>query len=201
MEIRQHNGFKATIFDSIIKIINFFYVQVSQFEDKLASASLVVLDGNIPVSTIDYVCSISKNHAVPGKALLSNTDSECCRHSFKSVMCISLSFSFAAVWFEPTDADKACKPFLSESWKALSYTSPNLAELCTMNHTLGLPTPTGNVVSNNLKILDRKLQSYLNSNQGIILFQSCPDRLRMYWAVCRLSAAPCWSIYIVWWSL
>ncbi|XP_016306584.1 pseudouridine-metabolizing bifunctional protein C1861.05 isoform X1 [Sinocyclocheilus anshuiensis] len=84
---------------------------VSQFEDQLASASLVVLDGNIPVSTIDYVCHIAKKHAVP-------------------------------VWFEPTDADKACKPFLSESWKALSYTSPNLAELCTMNHTLGLPTPT-----------------------------------------------------------
>ncbi|XP_058623041.1 uncharacterized protein zgc:136858 isoform X3 [Onychostoma macrolepis] len=85
---------------------------VSQFEDHLASASLVVLDGNIPVSTIDYMCCIAKKHAVP-------------------------------VWFEPTDADKACKPFLSESWKSLSYTSPNLAELCTMNHTLGLPTPTG----------------------------------------------------------
>ncbi|KTG33320.1 hypothetical protein cypCar_00001425, partial [Cyprinus carpio] len=53
-----------------------------------------------------------------------------------------MSFSYAAVWFEPTDADKACKPFLSESWKALSYTTPNLAELCTMNHTLDLPTPT-----------------------------------------------------------
>lgn len=91
--MRQQNGFKATIFDSIIKIIIFFYVQVSQFEDKLASASLVVLDGNIPVSTIDYVCSISKNHAVPGKALLSNTDSECCRHSFNQLcayLCLSL---------------------------------------------------------------------------------------------------------------
>ncbi|XP_067292690.1 uncharacterized protein zgc:136858 [Pseudorasbora parva] len=84
---------------------------VSQFEDQLASASLVVLDGNIPVSTVDYVCCIAQKHAVP-------------------------------VWYEPTDADKACKPFLSESWKALSYTSPNLAELCTMNHTLDLPTPT-----------------------------------------------------------
>lgn len=83
---------------------------VSQFEDQLSSASLVVLDGNIPVSTIDYVCRITKKHAVP-------------------------------VWFEPTDADKACKPFLSESWKALAFTSPNLTELCTMNHTLSLPTP------------------------------------------------------------
>lgn len=83
---------------------------VSQFVDQLSSASLIVLDGNIPVSTINYVCRIAKKHAVP-------------------------------VWFEPTDADKACKPFLSESWKALAFTSPNLTELCTMNHTLGLPTP------------------------------------------------------------
>ncbi|KTF83979.1 hypothetical protein cypCar_00018363, partial [Cyprinus carpio] len=92
-------------------VLNYCKHMVSQFEDQLASASLVVLDGNIPLSTIDYVCCIAKKHAVP-------------------------------VWFEPTDADKACKPFLSESWRALSYTSPNLAELCTMNHTLGLPTPT-----------------------------------------------------------
>ncbi|XP_007252903.3 uncharacterized protein zgc:136858 [Astyanax mexicanus] len=83
---------------------------VCQYEEQLSSASLIVLDGNIPVSTINYVCSVAKKHSVP-------------------------------VWYEPTDADKACKPFLSESWKALSYTSPNLAELCTMNRTLHLPTP------------------------------------------------------------
>ncbi|KAK6317835.1 hypothetical protein J4Q44_G00111260 [Coregonus suidteri] len=46
-----------------------------------------------PPSTIDYVCSFAKKHAVP-------------------------------VWYEPTDCDKACKPFLSDSWKALAYTSP-----------------------------------------------------------------------------
>lgn len=40
--------------------------QVSQYEDQLSSASLVVLDGNIPVSTIDYVCSLAKKHSVPG---------------------------------------------------------------------------------------------------------------------------------------
>uniref|UniRef100_A0A3B4E9D4 Carbohydrate kinase PfkB domain-containing protein n=1 Tax=Pygocentrus nattereri TaxID=42514 RepID=A0A3B4E9D4_PYGNA len=86
---------------------------VSQYEEQLRSASLVVLDGNIPVSTIDYVCSLAKKHSVP-------------------------------VWYEPTDADKACKPFLSDSWKALAYTSPNLAELYTMSRTLHLPTPEGN---------------------------------------------------------
>ncbi|XP_071753678.2 uncharacterized protein LOC139910311 [Centroberyx gerrardi] len=83
---------------------------VSQFEQQLSSASLVCLDGNIPVSTIDYVCSIAKKHAIN-------------------------------VWYEPTDSDKACKPFLSEAWKSLSYSSPNLAELRTMNKTLGIPTP------------------------------------------------------------
>ncbi|XP_027128831.1 pseudouridine-metabolizing bifunctional protein C1861.05 [Larimichthys crocea] len=83
---------------------------VSQFEKQLSAATLVCLDGNIPVSTIDYVCSIASRHNIN-------------------------------VWYEPTDPEKACKPFLSDSWKSLSYSSPNLAELCTMNKTLGLPTP------------------------------------------------------------
>lgn len=42
-------------------------VKVSQFEQQLSSASLVCLDGNIPVSTIDYVCSIASKHHVHGK--------------------------------------------------------------------------------------------------------------------------------------
>ncbi|XP_076588822.1 uncharacterized protein LOC143321944 [Chaetodon auriga] len=83
---------------------------VSQFEKQLSSATLVCLDGNIPVSTIDYVCSVASKHNIN-------------------------------VWYEPTDSDKACKPFLSDAWKSLSYSSPNLAELCTMNKTLGFPTP------------------------------------------------------------
>lgn len=83
---------------------------VSQFEQQLSSASLVCLDGNIPVSTIDYVCSVASKHNVN-------------------------------VWYEPTDADKACKPFLSDAWKSLTYSSPNLVELCTMTRTLGIPTP------------------------------------------------------------
>ncbi|XP_035521703.1 pseudouridine-metabolizing bifunctional protein C1861.05 [Morone saxatilis] len=83
---------------------------VSQFEKQLSSATLVCLDGNIPVSTINYVCSIASKHNIN-------------------------------VWYEPTDSEKACKPFLSDAWKSLSYSSPNLAELCTMNKTLGIPTP------------------------------------------------------------
>uniref|UniRef100_A0AAQ5YAD8 Carbohydrate kinase PfkB domain-containing protein n=1 Tax=Amphiprion ocellaris TaxID=80972 RepID=A0AAQ5YAD8_AMPOC len=83
---------------------------VSLFEEQLSSATLVCLDGNIPVSTIDYVCSLAKKHNIN-------------------------------VWYEPTDSEKACKPFLSDAWKSLSYSSPNLAELCTMNATLGITTP------------------------------------------------------------
>uniref|UniRef100_A0A8C9ZPD6 Zgc:136858 n=1 Tax=Sander lucioperca TaxID=283035 RepID=A0A8C9ZPD6_SANLU len=70
---------------------------VSQFEKQLSSATIVCLDGNIPVSTIDYVCSIAKKNNIN-------------------------------VWYEPTDSEKACKPFLSDAWKSLSYSSPNLAE-------------------------------------------------------------------------
>ncbi|XP_006633626.3 uncharacterized protein [Lepisosteus oculatus] len=83
---------------------------VSKFEEQLISASLVCLDGNVPSSTIEYVCSIARKHAVP-------------------------------VWYEPTDTNKACKPFLSDSWKSLTYTSPNLSELQAMNQALGLSTP------------------------------------------------------------
>lgn len=83
---------------------------VSQFENHLSSSTLVCLDGNIPVTTINYVCSLAKKYNLN-------------------------------VWYEPTDSDKACKPFLSDAWKSLSYISPNLSELCTMNKTLGLPIP------------------------------------------------------------
>ncbi|CAB1313405.1 unnamed protein product, partial [Coregonus sp. 'balchen'] len=64
--------------------------------------SISEADGNIPVSIIDYVCSIAKKHAVP------------------------------------------------DSWKALAYTSPNLAELCTMNKTLGLPKPSAAILQQSL---------------------------------------------------
>ncbi|XP_057692634.1 uncharacterized protein zgc:136858 [Corythoichthys intestinalis] len=91
---------------------------VSQFEKQLLSSTLVCLDGNIPTSTIKYVCSVAKEHNIN-------------------------------VWYEPTDSEKASKPFLSDAWKSLSYASPNLAELCTMNKTLGLQTP--DVLPNSLE--------------------------------------------------
>ncbi|XP_010012556.1 PREDICTED: pseudouridine-metabolizing bifunctional protein C1861.05-like [Nestor notabilis] len=46
-----------------------------------------------------------------------------------------------AVCYEPTDENKASKPFLSDSWKALTYISPNLQELRAINRTLGNPLP------------------------------------------------------------
>ncbi|KFR02454.1 hypothetical protein N306_11420, partial [Opisthocomus hoazin] len=48
-----------------------------------------------------------------------------------------------AVCYEPTDENKASKPFLSDSWKALTYISPNLQELRAINRTLGNPLPAG----------------------------------------------------------
>ncbi|KAJ0029429.1 hypothetical protein NQD34_004426 [Periophthalmus magnuspinnatus] len=83
---------------------------VSQFEDQLSGSTLVCLDGNLPVTTINYVCSLVEKHNIN-------------------------------VWYEPTDSDKASKPFLSEAWKSLCYASPNFSELCTMNKTLGFPVP------------------------------------------------------------
>ncbi|XP_021163178.2 pseudouridine-metabolizing bifunctional protein C1861.05 [Fundulus heteroclitus] len=88
---------------------------VSQFERQISSATLVCIDGNIPVPTINYVCSLAGKY---------NSN----------------------IWYEPTDVDKACKPFLSDAWKSLSYLSPNLKELCMINKTLGLTAPEVDVV-------------------------------------------------------
>ncbi|XP_028931724.1 pseudouridine-metabolizing bifunctional protein C1861.05-like [Ornithorhynchus anatinus] len=43
--------------------------------------------------------------------------------------------------FEPTDENKASKPFLSDSWTALTYASPNLRELRAIARALGHPGP------------------------------------------------------------
>lgn len=58
---------------NIICLLHFFiltlniFLKVSQFEKQLSSATLVCLDGNIPISTIDYVCSIASKHNINGK--------------------------------------------------------------------------------------------------------------------------------------
>ncbi|XP_037245136.1 pseudouridine-metabolizing bifunctional protein C1861.05-like isoform X2 [Falco rusticolus] len=83
---------------------------VSQFKENLCQAPLVCIDGNVPLSTIQYVCQLAREHQL-------------------------------AVCYEPTDENKASKPFLSDSWKALTYISPNLQELRAINRTLGNPLP------------------------------------------------------------
>ncbi|XP_072242258.1 uncharacterized protein [Leuresthes tenuis] len=98
---------------------------VSKFERQLSSATLVCLDGNLPVSTINYVCSLAKKHNI-------------------------------------NDAKKACKPFLSDAWKSLSYSSPNLAELCIMNETLGITTPEVEDVVTLVAVLPNALDDILN---------------------------------------
>ncbi|XP_072340741.1 pseudouridine-5'-phosphate glycosidase isoform X8 [Scyliorhinus torazame] len=40
-------------------------LMVSKFKVQLQSASLVCLDGNIPTSTINYVCSFAEEHGIP----------------------------------------------------------------------------------------------------------------------------------------
>ncbi|KAM8974460.1 uncharacterized protein RCH25_019869 [Pelodytes ibericus] len=79
---------------------------VSQFAESLSQTPLVCIDGNVPVSTIQYVCEVTQRNSVP-------------------------------VCYEPTDIDKASKPFLSDSWKSLAFISPNMRELISINRTLG----------------------------------------------------------------
>lgn len=83
---------------------------LSGFEEQIRSAALLCIDGNVPVSAIQYACGIAKQCCVP-------------------------------VCYEPTDEGKASKPFLSDTWKALTYTSPNLLELRAMNQSLGNTVP------------------------------------------------------------
>ncbi|XP_060632823.2 uncharacterized protein [Anolis sagrei] len=83
---------------------------VSKFKENLCLSPLICIDGNVPISTIQYICEIAKKHNL-------------------------------AVCYEPTDVDKASKPFVSDSWRALTYISPNLRELRAINQTLGHPVP------------------------------------------------------------
>lgn len=53
--------------ENYYEFIYLLFSQVSQYEEQLSAASLVCVDGNIPVSTINYICSIGKKHSVPGK--------------------------------------------------------------------------------------------------------------------------------------
>ena len=62
----RRNRINVCVVHVFILSLNVF-LKVSQFEKQLSSATLVCLDGNIPVSTIDYVCSIASKHSINGK--------------------------------------------------------------------------------------------------------------------------------------
>ncbi|XP_060572459.1 uncharacterized protein LOC132730522 [Ruditapes philippinarum] len=71
---------------------------ISQFEDKIKTSSLVCIDGNISVDSIEYVCLLCARNSIP-------------------------------VLFEPTDINKATKPFLKLHDRPITYASPNFNEL------------------------------------------------------------------------
>uniref|UniRef100_A0ACB8FMC5 Uncharacterized protein n=1 Tax=Sphaerodactylus townsendi TaxID=933632 RepID=A0ACB8FMC5_9SAUR len=83
---------------------------VSGFKESLCRAPLICIDGNVPVSTIQYICQFAREHRL-------------------------------AVYYEPTDVDKASGPFFSDCWRSLACISPNLRELRAINRTLGHPVP------------------------------------------------------------
>jgi hypothetical protein len=43
------------------------WLQVAKFLDEIQQSSLVVMDGNIPVETMDFVLRVCKNSQIPGR--------------------------------------------------------------------------------------------------------------------------------------
>ncbi|XP_078272611.1 uncharacterized protein LOC144603344 isoform X2 [Rhinoraja longicauda] len=110
---------------------------VSRFEEQIRSASVICLDGNIPATTINYICNFAKEHRVP-------------------------------VLFEPTDSNSARKPFVTDGWKALAYTTPNLMELRAMNQALGLP-----VMAELPREVDRVIDVALEMSRPLLRHLQC----------------------------
>ncbi|XP_037799918.1 uncharacterized protein LOC119594918 [Penaeus monodon] len=80
---------------------------VRQFEDEICCSPLVVLDGNMPLSTIGYVLDLCSSCGVP-------------------------------VWYEPTDIQKASKPWKTGRGDKVTFSSPNLNELQSICRHLSL---------------------------------------------------------------
>ncbi|XP_068220687.1 uncharacterized protein [Palaemon carinicauda] len=80
---------------------------VKKFEEEMAAAPLVILDGNVSLETISYVLDHCAACNVP-------------------------------VWYEPTDIQKATKPWLTGRGQSVSFSSPNFNELRTLSLHLGL---------------------------------------------------------------
>nr|XP_045613763.1 ribokinase-like [Procambarus clarkii] len=80
---------------------------VRQFEDEISTSPLVVMDGNLPQCTINYILDLCASCHVP-------------------------------VWYEPTDIQKATKPWREGRGRAVTFSSPNLNELRALCSYLGL---------------------------------------------------------------
>lgn len=103
------------------------------------------------------------------------------------------------VCYEPTDENKASKPFLSDSWKALTYICPNLQELKAINRTLGNPLPAGIEHSQESVVLTLLISHNLDQERA---FSSCLP-FQSHWVITQqefmsslgifhLSALPVW---------
>ena len=62
-------------------------LQVEKFLDEIEQCSLVLVDGNIPVETVDYVLQVCKTSRIPGR------ERQCLiniRHFFETVAVVRL---------------------------------------------------------------------------------------------------------------
>lgn len=64
-----------------------------------------------------------------------------------------------AVWFEPTDSNRAGKPFKSSRWQNISYISPNLRELKCIYSTI-----TGEIL--NTQENGKQIAQHISSSQS-----------------------------------
>uniref|UniRef100_A0A8C5PMM1 Carbohydrate kinase PfkB domain-containing protein n=1 Tax=Leptobrachium leishanense TaxID=445787 RepID=A0A8C5PMM1_9ANUR len=120
---------------------------VKKLEDQRTATYCAVITNNGELSfglgDIDIHCHITDTYV--------SQFADCLRHA--PLICIDGNVPLATiqyvcdfakqnsipVCYEPTDVDKAAKPFLSNSWKSLTYISPNLKELISINLILGHP--------------------------------------------------------------
>ncbi|XP_069938811.1 uncharacterized protein [Cherax quadricarinatus] len=103
---------------------------VGQFEGEISASPLVVMDGNLPQPTINYVLDLCASCRVP-------------------------------VWYEPTDIQKATKPWMDGRGQKVTFASPNLNELRSICSHLSLGTKTASE-----DFLGRDSQKFLGSEDS-----------------------------------
>jgi hypothetical protein len=107
---------------------------VSAFEETIRNAPIVMIDGNIEEEVIHYCIDLCKRHSIPGSYTFGKFDKNVCLPVQTLFLCYQYNGScFYLVVFEPTCVMKAAKPFTTECWKNITFTTPNINELRTMN--------------------------------------------------------------------